>query len=994
MKFKWVSPKEKKATTPSPFSIKPAAPSFANVGSPQITPPVPVAVVPAGAPKSVIPAQPGTSTPVEAGVPVTAPSRPKPSTSEIPKLEGDAAAAVAHRGSHIQIIAAAGSGKTEVVSQRVASLLADGEPPESIVAFTFTEKAAAELKERIRERVTAAQGTEATDKLGRLFVGTIHAYCFRMLQTYVPRYETYTPLDANQLTNLLYRESYLLGIKNLSATKGVFQNLAMFQRGVDVLENEMIDVGALPEDDFKAAVTEYYAMLDRYQFMSFGTQIVRAVEALQVPEIHAKVTEPLRHLIVDEYQDVNSAQECLISLLAKPYGSADIVVVGDDDQAIYQWRGSAVENIVTFDERYPAVKQFRLLTNRRSRPGIVELANAFAKTVPGRIDKEMHPFREAVGPSVAFTSNPGTENNEAEEIARKILEFRELGVEYKDIAILVRGRAAYPAILESLAARRIPVQPGGRTGLFAQPDAEVFAATYAWIGEIDWSPEKYGTPRQAVTLDRLLDDYTHIFGLTPASFTALKERLVSWKAKALASQFNESLVGDFYVLVEMLGVNRWDLTESLTRNRLGTIARFTNVLADYEGVSWRARKDPNNSGEQVGARSGGEWFYKNFAILLSNYAVGSYDDFAGEEDLFEDGVALGTVHGAKGLEWPVVFLPSLVKTRFPSSKSGQSQDWPPSLIGKFDVARYQGTDADERRLFYVAITRARDAVLLSSHARQKSGRTRNPSGYFEYARQVFTNQGEPTSVSGKGGTADSELAITYSELAAFDSCPRSYMLKNQLGFMPTIQAELGYGNAVHHTMRVLAEKTQATGTLPSEIQINQLLDSEFFLPYANKAGHKEMREKARKLVQRYVTDHPTDLLRTWATERPFELYLDGVVVSGRADVIYDEHDGQVGSLAIVDYKTSTGEQISPLQLQIYADAGRREGLNVSAAFIHDLGTTQRYDVNVGQPAIASAEAAVIATVESLRRREYEPKPERAKCSMCDVRRLCNAAGVR
>jgi DNA helicase-2/ATP-dependent DNA helicase PcrA len=912
---------------------------------------------------------------------------------EIPKLEGDAAKAVAHRGSHIQIIAAAGSGKTEVVSQRVASLLADGEPPESIVAFTFTEKAAMELKERIRERVTAAQGGEASDRLGRLFVGTIHAYCFRMLQTYVPRYETYTPLDANQLTNLLYRESNLLGIRNLSATQTLFRNIRMFQRGVDVIENELIDVDSLPEDAFKLAVAEYYAMLDRYQFMSFGTQIVRAVEALENEEIHKQVTTPLRHLVVDEYQDVNPAQERLIALLAKPHGTADVVVVGDDDQAIYQWRGSAVENILTFKDRYPNVSQFRLLTNRRSRPGVVQLANSFAKTISGRIDKDMHAFREAMGPSVAFSRNTGTENDEAEEIAKEIIEFHGKGVKYKDIAILVRGKSAYPAILEALEAHQIPVQPGGRTGLFAQPEAGVFAATYSWIAGVEWSPEQYGS-RQTITKNQLLDDYARIFNLTAANRYVLSEYLAAWKEKALASRFNESLVRDFYILVEMLGVNHWDLNNALTRNRMGTIARFTNVLADYEGVTWRARRDPDHPGEQVGARSGGEWFYKNFAILLSNYAVGSYDDFAGEEDLFEDGVALGTVHGAKGLEWPVVFLPSLVKTRFPSSKNGSSQEWPQSLYGRFDIGRYEGTDDDERRLFYVALTRARDGVLLSCHSRMKSGRNRSPSPYFDYARSVSSNDGLPTSISGKSGTGISELAITYSELAAFDACPQSYMLKNRLGFMPAIQAELGYGNAVHHTMRVLAEKTKATGTLPTEIQIDQLLDSEFFLPYANKAGHKEMREKARRLVHRYVTNHHSDLLRTWATERPFELYLEGVVISGRADVIYDEHNGQIGSLAIVDYKTSTGGQINPLQLQIYADAGRREGLDVTAAFIHDLGTAQRHDVSVDKHSIANAEAVVMATVESLKRREFGPKPERSKCRACDVHQLCNAAQVR
>ncbi|MGB0972725.1 MAG: UvrD-helicase domain-containing protein, partial [Mycobacterium sp.] len=358
MKFKWVAPpKQAERPVPKPFAAAPTSPRVvpdAAKKRPAITPP-PAAIIPG---PRVAPVTQG----------------PAATATDIPVLKGDAARAVTHRGSHIQIIAAAGSGKTEVVSQRVASLLADGEPPESIIAFTFTDKAAAELKERIRERVTARIGPEATDQLGRLFVGTIHAYCFRMLQTYVPRYETYTPLDANQLTNFLYQQSTFIGIKNLTPTDGTFKNIATFQRGIDVIENELIDVETLPVGDFKKAVESYYAALDRHQFMSFGTQIFRAVEALADLEVHAAVTARLQHLVVDEYQDVNPAQERLIELLAKPNGTADLVVVGDDDQAIYQWRGSSVENIVTFADRYPAVAQFTLLTNRRSRPGIVEVA--------------------------------------------------------------------------------------------------------------------------------------------------------------------------------------------------------------------------------------------------------------------------------------------------------------------------------------------------------------------------------------------------------------------------------------------------------------------------------------------------------------------------------------------------------------------------------------------------------------------------------------------
>lgn len=161
----------------------------------------------------------------------------------IPVLEGDALAAVEHRGSHVQIIAAAGSGKTEVVSQRVASLLADDVPSRAIVAFTFTERAAAELKDRIALRVEQRLGRAALDRLSGLFVGTIHAYCFRLLQQHVPRYETYDVLDDNQLTAFLSREATRLEIRQLDPDplkSRVFKSIARFLHSVDVIENELL----------------------------------------------------------------------------------------------------------------------------------------------------------------------------------------------------------------------------------------------------------------------------------------------------------------------------------------------------------------------------------------------------------------------------------------------------------------------------------------------------------------------------------------------------------------------------------------------------------------------------------------------------------------------------------------------------------------------------------------------------------------------------------
>ncbi|WP_249019491.1 ATP-dependent DNA helicase [Conexibacter sp. S30A1] len=905
-----------------------------------------------------------------------------------PTLEGDAAAAVAHRGSHIQIIAAAGAGKTEVVSQRVAALLASGEDPSGIVAFTFTDKAAAELKERIRQRTVAASGAEAADQLGKLFVGTIHAYCFRLLQSFVPRYESYTPLDVNQLVNLLYREANRLKLKEFDKDRKLFRAVELFSKSVDVIENELIDPETLPRDHFQATVKQYYAMLDGYQFMSFGTQIVRAVDALQDPGVHARVTETLRHLIVDEYQDVNPAQERLIELLAKPIGGADLVVVGDDDQAVYQWRGSNVQNIVTFKDRYPNVIPFRLLVNRRSRPPIVALANAFAQSITGRLDKAMGPHRETDGPALSIAAGFEDEELEADEVAVTIERLHARGIPYRDIAILVRGRTAYPKLLEALEFAKVPVQPGGRTGLFEQSEAAVLGATYAWLADIEWAPGRF-IKREKIVLPDLVRDYELAFQIAPPASAALRQHLIDWKPQTRETNFNVSLVGDFYTLLGLLGLSAWDTTASEVRNRLGTIARFTTVLADYETVTRRSRKDPNNPGEQVGGAPGDEWFYRNLALLLVNYANGNYDDFDGEEDLLTDAVALGTVHGAKGLEWPVVFLPSLTESRFPSRRTGRLENW---LIprDRFDAARYEGSDADERRLFYVALTRARDWVSLSSHQRVNKNNVA-PSPYLnECIAHASADTGHPTGAL-PTSVSIPDLAVTYSQLAAYAECPQSYLLRNELGFIPPIKQELGYGNAIHHLMRVIAERTQAAGRTPTDAEVDELLTTDFFLPFANKPAHKEMREKAQRLVGTYLRDHQDDLLRTWATELPFELYLPGVVISGRADVIYDEHDGVPTNLAIVDYKTSTHGDVEPLQLQVYADAGRREGLTVGAAFVHDMQTATRHPIAVDAAAVADAESQVVTTSAALIRRDFTPKPELTKCRACDVRTICSAA---
>lgn len=412
-------------------------------------------------------------------------------------LSGAALDAVRHRGSHLQIIASAGSGKTEVVSQRVVDLLAEGVAAEAIVAFTFTERAAAELKERIIDRVEDRMGRQALDRLNGLFVGTIHSYCFRLLQQHVPRYETYDVLDDNQLTAFLAREGRRLEVRQLDPDDRLFASIGGFLRGVDIVENELLDPATMP-DPFRTVLQDYYATLDRYRLLTYGQQIVRAGRELERPELAAKLHRTLRHLIVDEYQDINPAQERLIELLTGL--GVELCVVGDDQQAIYQWRGSNVSNIVTFAERYPSVATFAITTNRRSRPQLIETANAFSESIPERLEKQMQPDRPPAGDEpdvVVWTA--AAEVDEAGWIAWLVDELIEDGVEPRDVAVLVRGRTSYARLAEQFVTFDIPVQPGGRTGLFDQPEARVLGRMFAWLADIECAIPTSGAPLWATT---------------------------------------------------------------------------------------------------------------------------------------------------------------------------------------------------------------------------------------------------------------------------------------------------------------------------------------------------------------------------------------------------------------------------------------------------------------------------------------------------------------
>ena len=371
--------------------------------------------------------------------------------------------------------------------------------------------------------------------------GTIHSYCFRLLQQHVPRYETYDVLDENQLAAFVSREARRLNVRQFDPNNRLFASVRLFLQSVEIVDNELLDPSNLP-DDFRTVLEAYYAALERYRLLTYGQQVRAAVEELGRPKVAERVQETLRHLIVDEYQDVNPAQEELIRRLTGP--DTELCVVGDDDQAIYQWRGSDVANIVSFTERYAPVATFEITSNRRSRPEIVYAANGFAQSIPNRLEKKMDPTRPSEGsaPRVVVWADQD-ELTEAGSITSLVLDLKEGGVPFRDIGVLVRSRAAYPRLLEQFGAFDVPVQPGGRTGLFDQPEATVLAKTYCWLSAIDWrEPFQRG---ERVERTPLLEEYSQIFNLRGKPHqNRLKRLLNEWQTHSRNKRRTADLVGD------------------------------------------------------------------------------------------------------------------------------------------------------------------------------------------------------------------------------------------------------------------------------------------------------------------------------------------------------------------------------------------------------------------------------------------------------------------
>src|SRR5574337_1089855 len=414
-------------------------------------------------------------------------------------------------------------------------------------------------------------------------------------------------------------------------------------------------------------------------------------------------------------------------------------------------------------------------------------------------------------------------------------------------------------------------------------------------------------------------------------YKALRLYLEDWKRRYLQGTRPVNLVGDFYKLLFRLGAQKINADSPAGSARFGAFARFSAVLADFEHTHRRGRYvDDNGTRRWRGGRDRGREYLQALHRYLLYYAHDAYEEFEGELLADTDAVDILTVHQAKGLEWPVVFIPALTDQRFPSGKAGRSQSWllEKNVFPKAKRQRYEGGVEEESRLFYVALTRARDCVYLSCFRQQVKAAP--PSRFLKAVAgdDLITTKKLP--LPGRLQPVDASevalLEVSVSDLALYEECGYRYRLANQLGFQQDIAVELGYGKAIHHVLRRVAEKATKTRRLPNARVLEDLVKRAFYLPLADKPAFDRMYAAGHRLVSRYVEDYTDDLKRVWAVERPFELHLEDGIVSGRADVILDQENGRITSLAILDYKIATAEAREKRyrrQLRIYAAADRK-----------------------------------------------------------------------
>ena len=762
--------------------------------------------------------------------------------------------AITYEGRNLQLIACAGSGKTEVVAQRVAHLLTKTDrerlEPRNIVAFTFTEKAAAELRERIVLRTKEAAGGDVLG-MAEMYVGTIHGFCQALLQDEVPEYLKYEVLEPIRQVLYVNRNSTKTGLTTSQKLNGKklrrWVDTGLYLSALGILREDNIDKEQLSECSVAEGLEAYRAQMAEDSYFDFSSMLENAVNELSSNDgLRSRVAERVKYVVVDEYQDVNPIQERLVGLLHDL--GAGLCVVGDDDQTIYQWRGSSVRGILDFESRYPDVKQVRIEDNFRSSEGVIETAKEFVEHISHRLAKSMtfadaQPYESGDIIALHFDS-PEEEAQYIVDTIRALhgVDFNDAegqrGLSWSDMAILLRSvKHNGTVITDALKKAELPFVVTGLNNLFKTDEVCAARDIFYYIAgrgidddalRTSWEDARLGLDKaQLRGALRYAGEIRSQLQVDSGTFPTIQHVFLEFLKRAGMKE--EKVPGDRGEVV------------------MFNLGRFSQVVADWETIYYHSK--PADS-------------FRGFAEFLYYQADDAYSEGMDDIDyVTPDAVQVMTVHQAKGREWPAVFLPALLRNRFPAINK-KSIVW--NLIPRETIQhaeRYDGSIDDERRLFYVAMTRSRKFLHMTwAPIEGKNNWYVRKSDFWDDARTsrwVPRRRPDYTKrphIEARARESVANVAFAFSDLKYLHECAYQFKLRALCGFESPIVPPIGYGKSLHDALAEVHRRAMAGEHVDGSI-VPELVERHLRTPYAFGDIRNRLRELAYRDLSNYIRDN-------------------------------------------------------------------------------------------------------------------------------------------
>lgn len=854
--------------------------------------------------------------------------------------------AITHGDGPLLIIAGAGTGKTTVITERIKHLILEKQIlPQNILALTFTEKAAKEMEERID--VVMPYGY--TD----MWIATFHAFCDRILRQHAidigldPQYKMLTEAESI----LFLRENIFkldlqyfrpLGNPN-KFLQGLLQHFSRL-KDEDITPDEYSKFikktypsnPTTPEEkeeykklmELSSAYKTYEDLKAKEGIMDFSDLIAYTVKLFRIrPNILKEYQRQFSYILIDEFQDTNYSQNQLVMLLTGE--KKNVTVVGDDDQAIYRWRGAAISNMIQFRTHFPEAKIVTLTKNYRSTTNILDTAykviqynNPDRLEVKENINKKLSAERKIMGNPVSFLLTDSVEN-EAEEIIQQIMTLmQKKNYTYKDFAILVRANDHSQPFLRALDHQKIPYQFLGPGKLFQQEEIKdligylktlynfddssslyrLLTMTTFGISAIDVATILNYAKKINITLFKALQningiDISEEGKENVSKLVALLKRHLELVPKESAGQILYYFLEESGLLKELLEVkNQKDEV------RAQNIARFFEKIKSYES-------------QHDNASIYGVVDWIDLSMQMGESPLAANIDWSEN-----NAVNILTIHSSKGLEFPVVFITNLVTQRFPSRERREQIPLPENIIkeilpeGDFHLQ-------EERRLFYVAMTRAKDALFLTaSHFYGDGKRERKISPFviealsieeIEKAKLQLSRKKTQLSLIDIFPKPENILLdktvirapvtyLSYSQIQTFDTCPLHYKLKYLLKIPTPQTAAQSFGTSVHSTLKEFyLRAVEGESVTPNDIE--SILKS-VWIPegYMSSLHQENAYQQALFLITTYVKNNFDSNNLPIGLEIPFQFPVKKIKVGGRIDRI-DRIDEK--RLEIIDYKT-------------------------------------------------------------------------------------------